>query len=126
MVILTSFGFGVGFCFLLLIKQCGLLFKGFTQRLFYFSLTVLCLDWAQLAGSSARLSWWYLRGFQSEGSRAWSHQEARLGCWDIPFPVSISVLSTDLSFPHGLSAHDRSGLAGAGFPREKEQKLQTI
>ena len=31
MVILTSFGFGVGFCFLLLTKQCDLLFKGFTQ-----------------------------------------------------------------------------------------------
>lgn len=115
MAIFKSFGFRVGFCFLLLTKQRDLLFKGFTQRPFYFSLTVSCLDWAQMAGSSARLAWWSLRGAQSEGGWAWSHQEARLGYWNILFPLSISVLSTDLSFPHVFPLMVSQGLLEPDF-----------
>ena len=123
MVILISFGFGVGFCFLLLTKQHDLLFKGFTQRPFCFSLTVLCLDWAQLAGSSARLAWWSLRGFQS-GQPGLESSGGSTGVLEYLVPSRhLSVVYRPL-FSTCLSPHGLSGLAGARFPWEKEQKLQ--
>lgn len=56
-----------------------------------------------------------LSGGFSQGSRAWSHQEARLGCWNILFPLAISVLSTDLSFPHVFPLMVSQGLLEPDF-----------
>lgn len=41
-------------------------------------------------------------GLWSEGGWDWSHQEARLGCSNGHFPLSLSVLSQGLSSPCSL------------------------